>query len=365
MKTFKLAYFMFLFLTNSLLFGQNEALRKEIDKIIRYDTDIDYDKTPGFIIGILDNDSTYFLSFGTSKKGQNVSFIKDDIFEIGSVSKLFTSSLIRLAEEEGLLTLDEKVNENFPPEYRNPRLNDLQITDLVNHQSGLPLRPLFFGKKQKDGQDPYAEYQNSDLLKFYKNFVPSDKKFEYSHTNYALLELILEHKYKSSLQDVLAKKLLPTLGMEHTFIDFAETKNNILVPGYDRSMKVVAPWKYSSFRGSEGVKSCTSDMISFIKSHMNISQTKLDDVLGAGFTDEDFESFNDKLSINNGWHQVNRQNFKIFMHTGRTSGHNVFVGMVRETKTAVVIMANSSVGTGDLGFQVLRLINYNWKRDNS
>jgi hypothetical protein len=52
---------------------------------------------------------------------------------------------------------------------------------------------------------------------------------------------------------------------------------------------------------------------------------------------------------------------KIGIHTGRTSGHSCFMGMVKETNTAVVIFSNSWMGTGDLGLQILRMINQNWK----
>lgn len=106
-------------------------------------------------------------------------------------------------------------------------------------------------------------------------------------------------------------------------------------------------------------------MVTFLKANMKMSGTGLDSIFDNNFGRNEFRSFNDQLSVSMGWHNINKNHFNIVMHTGMTSGHSAFVGMVRETKTAVVIFANSSLGTQDLGLQILRLINYNWKRINS
>jgi len=73
--------------------GQANDLRIEIDKLIRYDTEIDFKKLPGFLVAVIDNDSTYYFSFGTRLNAEKSNFSKDDIFELGSITKVFTSSL--------------------------------------------------------------------------------------------------------------------------------------------------------------------------------------------------------------------------------------------------------------------------------
>lgn len=356
---------LFIALNVTCLSGQSFHLRAEIDKIIRFDTDIDFKKTPGFIVAVIDNDSTYYMSFGSKDKKEKVEFTKDDIFEIGSVTKVFTASILRILVSEGKIKESDYVNDWLPVPYRNPRLSTLTINDLLHHQSGLPKRPLFFGKKEKVLQNPYALYQEKDLLEFYRDYLPDEKSFEYSHTNFALLEVIINSVTGKSYQDVLNELIIKPLGMNATFTDFPEKRQNYIAPGYDRALKKVTPWTYSSFKGSEAIKTSPADIISFLKANMNMSGSYLDTILNQSFHSRQFQSFNNKLSITMGWHNVNKSDYNIVMHTGMTSGHNVFVGIVRETKTAVVIFANSSFGTQDLGFQILRLINFNWKRINS
>ncbi len=352
-------------LINGSCYGQSSVLYSEIDKIIRYDTDIDMKKTPGYIIGVFDNDSTYFFSFGTKILKDKVDISKDDIFESGSISKLFTAALISILSAEGKIDITETVNKYLPKQYVNPRLSDLTISDLVHHQSGLPRRPLYFGKKEKSLQNPYANYSDKDLLEFYRDYIPDRKTFEYSHTNYALLEMIIQSISGVAYQDLLNEKIFSPLKMAHTFADFPEEKLSLLVPGYDRAQKKVNPWTFASFKGSEAIKTSPNDMITFLKAHVNLTGTYLDTILGNNLNTLAMPGFNESLAIGMGWYNFSKNKLNVFMHTGNTSGHNAFAAMVRETKTGVVIFSNSSIGTQDLGLQILRLINYNWKRVNS
>jgi CubicO group peptidase (beta-lactamase class C family) len=335
--------------------GQESAteseIRIEIEKLIRYDSEISFKKTLGFIVGILDNDETYFVSFGQKQKKTKEVISKDDIFEIGSVTKVFTATLFYKWIEENKITAQDKVNAYLDESWQNPRLNELTISDLLNHNSGFTKLPSFFGKKEKDIQSPYSYYQKEDLLKYYRDFIPdSERKFLYSHTNYAILEIIAEKVAGIPFNDIIQSQILSTVEMENSFIDFPETEKSS--PGYDRSGKLALPWKFASFKGSEALKSTAADLVKFIRYYHFNSEPK--EVLSP--------TFNAHLSINRGWHLVNMGTFDIYTHTGKTTGHNAFVAFIKESKTAVVILANSSVGTEDLGFQILRMINHNWKR---
>lgn len=342
------------FLATFTLSGQEEDIRIELDKLIRYDTEISFSKTPGFIIGILDNDKTMFFPFGQRKLKTDDFLSKDDIFEIGSITKVFTASIVLKLADEGILQLDGKVNDYLDEEWQNPRLSQLSIYDLLYHQSGFPQRPAFIGKTEKEPGNPYAGYSKKDLLAYYRDYIPETPGFNYSHINYALLEIIIEHTTHKAYHDVLDALILRPEHLNHTFADFPEQKEDLIAPGYNRSKKQVKPWTYHSFKGSEGIKSSAADLLEYVKQYV--------------FTDaivsypDTAVSFNERLSIWNGWQIIKMNGFNIMMHTGHTTGHYAFLAAIKETKTAVVILANSSIGTDDLGLQVLRMINYNWSR---
>jgi serine-type D-Ala-D-Ala carboxypeptidase/endopeptidase len=345
------------------LFGQTSRLEKEIDKIISFDSDITYELTPGFIVGVIDGDSTYYVSFGKHKAPFSGKISEHDVFEIGSLSKTLTASLVIAMAEDKKLSLEDKINNYVSVDFQNPRLKNLTLEQLLNHKTVFPKRPAMFGDREDDAQNPYGNYTKNDLLNYYRNFVPEkNAEFNYSHVNYALLELAVESACNCDFNSALDSFLFKNLNLKNTFVDLKENKENVISPGFDRSLNLVNPWTFASFAGSEGIKSNASDLINFLKPFMASSNTSFDSYFPS-ITKQNNPSFNDKLFYSLGWHGIKiNKKIKAMVSNGSTSGHSAFIGMVPETKTGVVVLSNSSYGTKDLGLLVLRMINYNWKR---
>ena len=343
--------------------AQNDHVRKEIQKIIRYDTDLDFAETPGFVVGIIDGDSLMSLGFGEYDK-LHAQELNKLIFELGSITKVLTSSLLQNLDAKGFLSVDDPVNTYIHPQYQNPRLQSLTIQDLIDHYSGFPRRPQDFGVKEVDIHNPYAYYSEEDLLKYYAEYIPSEdffQKFSYSHINYALLTIVIQRATGQRFDSVLKSLALKPLNMSNSFIQIPENKRKNVVQGYTAAGKTVPPWTYSSFGGSEGLKSCLGDLFYFVQSLIN------DDEVNDWFLDIENENlratdFNKYIQISNGWFVLQNKGNEVFTHTGKTSGHSSYIGLVKNTKTAVIVLSNSSVGTKDLGYLILRMINNNWKR---
>ena len=71
--------------------------------------------------------------------------------------------------------------------------------------------------------------------------------------------MIITGLTSKSYQDILNEKIFSPLGMTNSFVDFNEKKENVTTPGYTRALKKVEPWTFSSFKGSEGIKSSAED----------------------------------------------------------------------------------------------------------
>lgn len=348
----------------SIIWAQQSQLAGEITKIIQYDADLSYDLTPGFVVAISDGDSTYVLPFGKVAGHKDIALDAAAIFETGSVTKSLTSLLVFALEQAGSLRLSHKVNSYLPVEYQNPRLKDLTVMDLLNHQAPFPRRPHWFGEHEENPQNPYEFYSKSELLKYYAGFVPPKNQtdFSYSHINYALLEVVVENASGLAFGDALETYVFQPLGMYNSFIEFKEKKEDVITPGVDRSMAMAEPWSFNSFAGSEGLKSNAADLILFLRAMMGQSSTSLD-LLANNILSLEKPSYNEKLFYTSGWHgiKINKRT-KAVINNGNTNGHSAFIGMVPENKTAVVVLSNSAFGTKDLGLLILRMINYNWKR---
>lgn len=366
--TFRILIFSLLFIlyntSHSVAQIDLEHIKNEITKIIDYDTEIDYKSTPGFAVAIIDGDSSFVFGFGSSHPENEMALDGKSIFEIGSVTKSFTASLITILAEHNILSLDDKVNDHLATQYINPRLSDLTVNDLLTHFSGLPKLPKYIGSKQKDPQNPYADYTKVDLREFYRSFIPEDKiEFIYSHVNYGLLEIIIENATGSDYESALNSFLLKPLRMTNTYIHKSEDSGRAITFGFDRAGRQTKSWDFASFGASEGLKSNLEDLILFTRAHLGTTDSGLDNILALNHEPEVQTHYNDRIYAGKGWHIFNqKKNFNIMTHSGKTYGHRAYISFIKETKTGVIILSNSSVGTEDLGLLILRMINDNWKR---
>jgi D-alanyl-D-alanine-carboxypeptidase/D-alanyl-D-alanine-endopeptidase len=346
------------------LAAQNGDLKVEIERIILHDTEISLDETPGFIIGIVDQDSTYFVEFGSDIKGEKTTLNAEDIFEIGSITKVFTASLVSILVAEGKIEYTDKINSFLPTDFQNPRMDDISILDLIQHTSGLPVRPYFFGLRERDPQNPYGYYEKSELLSFYVNFIPkSTGSFNYAHTNYGLLEIVLESATQMSFDKLMDTYMFSPLKMDSSFVFFKERKKNIVTTGYDRAARETDPWTFASFGASEGIKTSASNLIKFMQVNLGLIDHPYVEIFAMNHNKEVETDFNESIRTGRGWQIIDqKKGYDIITHNGKTNGHNAFISFIKETGTGVIILSNSNIGTRDLGFLILRMINFNWKR---
>jgi CubicO group peptidase (beta-lactamase class C family) len=348
------------------VFTQSTELRKEINKLISYDTDIDLKSNPGFMIGVIDNDSTFFFRYGATVDNEGETYDEQSVFEIGGLTKVFTAGLLEVLAKEGHIKYTDRVNSYLPEDQRNPRMKDLTIYHLAMHLSGFPKRPTLFGKKEKERNNPYKYYTKADLIKFYTQYVPNKdeyEKFKFAHTNYALIEYVLEQKMQSSFEVILKEHLLSKLDLSKTYLDPTELRATELSTGYNRAGIDASPWVFQSFGGSEGLKSNVKELSEYVRANMGISHTELDKTLPATHEIQLSSTYDKNIHLGKAWHIIDtKSDYDIRMHTGTTGGHKAFVAFVDETKTGVVLLSNSSLGTEDLGMLILRMINHNWKR---
>ena len=143
-------------------------------------------KSVGMAIGVIEGGRTQVFGFGRTVLGGEKTPDGKSLYEIGSVTKVFTSLALADMAEEGLVRLDDPVQRYLPDDVKVPSRSGRAITleDLATHSSGLPRLPgniIVFALKNP--QDPYASFKEKDLYDFFKTWKPehdSGSKFEYS-----------------------------------------------------------------------------------------------------------------------------------------------------------------------------------------
>ncbi len=330
----------------------SQPLRVQIEKLIRYDTDISLQGIPGFIVGIIDGDSSYVLPFGVQGLNSTDVLTENDVFEIGSLTKVMTAHILLKLYEKQLLEVDDPLNKYLPPEYQNPSIT-ATLRDVLMHHAGLPKIPETIGSTQIDMDSLYSGFSKTDLLSWYRDVIPGAlEEFRYSHAGYALLELVIENVTDESYAKVFDRYIAEEYGLQNTHA----LQRASFTAGHDLAGRKSVPWSFQSFRGSEGAQSCLSDLMIYVYALLEDNTTPL-------LWDTYRPTGEKKLQIAPGWYRfLPKKDFPVYVHSGRTAGYSVMIAFSRKTQTGVIILANSSTGTDDLGLLILRMINKQWRR---
>ncbi len=177
----------------------------------------------------------------------------DTVFEIGSITKVFTSVILADMVVHGEVKLDTPVAQLLPAGVRVPQRNGKPITllDLAMHVSGLPLMPPDF--KPADMENPFAGFGAPQLYAFLSAYqLPRDPKFQYEYSNLGvgLLAHALARKAGMSYSELLRVRILDPLGMTSTSIVLSEDQKRRLATGYDNSLIPAKNWNFDVLAGA-------------------------------------------------------------------------------------------------------------------
>jgi len=184
------------------------------------------------------------------------------IYQIGSVTKQFTAAVILKLQEEGKLSVNDKLSKYFP---EFTYADQITLNNLLTHTSG-----IYNYTNDIDENDsaivcnPVSKQLVLDLI-FKKNldFVPGTR-FSYDNSGYYLLGLIIEKvtgkSYESEVRDIIFNPL----GMNHSFFDFRDAKDTNLATGYKKlnahEQIIAQRWDSTVTYAAGGIFSTTGDM---------------------------------------------------------------------------------------------------------
>jgi CubicO group peptidase (beta-lactamase class C family) len=317
----------------------------------------------GAAVGIVDkqqNLQEYY--FGTLSKDGMKQPDSHSIFEIGSITKTFTSTLLAQMILDGKIDLADELEFLLPEgEVTVPHYNGTLIImeHLATHTSGLPKRPQDSGQPLPPGYDPndlYAAYTTSyvyDYLSSYCNllFEPGTR-YAYSNTGMGLVGHVLGLVDGSSYEEVLRREIIEPLGLNETSLDLNEDQILNLAPGHDEHLYSVSNYHAQDvFQGAGFIKTSLNDMLIYLKAQMGLTETSLDEAIEmthqsyfdvGGVTYDDREG-SYHLSIGLAWHiDVLPEGYTFYSHGGRTNGYMAYMAFNLETLTGVVILCNQS-----------------------
>ncbi len=314
---------------------------------------VDSKRATGLVAGVLDGDAKRVIAAGVSGTGRPLD--GDTVFEIGSITKVFTASLLSDMVRRGEVKLDDPISKYLPATVRAPSRNGRQITllDLATQSSGLPRLPD--NLSPRDTTNPYADYTVEKLYEFLSRYeLPRDvgSKYEYSNLGVGLLGHLLARKAGTTYEELLTKRILTPLQMGDTAITLSPAMRKRLASGHDDSGAIVPNWDLPTLAGAGGLRSTVSDMLKFLAANLG----KGDPVTAAVLADTHRvrrASEQPGLDIALAWHVLHPFGDELVWHNGGTGGYHSWIGFVAKRRSGAVVLSNSSGNIDDIGIHIV------------
>ena len=276
------------------------------------------------------------------------------VFEIGSITKVFTASVLSDMVARREVKLDDPVANYLPRAVHMPvRGRPISLLDLATQVSGLPRLPDNLAPR--DPSNPYADYSVPQLYEFLSRYqLPRDPgaSYEYSNLGMGLLGHALALRARMSYEQLVARRLLTPLGMRETAITLTPPLRARLAPGHDEAGKVVPNWDLPTLAGAGALRSTASDMLAFLAANVDTSATPIGRALRQTH-DPRQATDNPNLKVGLAWHILSRPIGNIVWHNGGTGGYRTFIGFDPVRRIGVVVLSNFNRSVDDLGYHLL------------
>ena len=295
------------------------------------------------------NLSTYH--FGKRGRWNNIPTDNATVYEVGSITKTFTSALLAQGVVAGRYSLDTPVVDLLPEGTIVPESpgREIQLGDLASHISGLPSSPWNLRPRLND---PFADYTMEQLYDFLAEHslkAAPGERYLYSNLGVALLGIALANEEGMPYETLLTERLLEPLDLTDTTLEFTDEQRTRMAKPYDQTF--LSPfafppqrghnWDLGIFAPAGAIKSTLPDMIRYLQANMSPEGTVLESVAPFLYTER--FAISDVFGVALGWHvsHLGDDSPDIIWHNGATGGYNAFMGFFRGTQTGVIILSNT------------------------
>jgi D-alanyl-D-alanine-carboxypeptidase/D-alanyl-D-alanine-endopeptidase len=312
-------------------------------------------KSVGIVVGLVDDKGTRIICYGKPSQESAQIVDGDSVFEIGSVTKVFTAILLADMVERGEVSLNDPISKYLPKSVKTPTRDGKEITlrDLSSQISGLPRMPSNFAPK--DNQNPYADYSVEQMYAFLSGYTLTrdiGAKYEYSNYGVGLLGHILALRAGTDYETLVRTRIAQPLRMDNTRIKLTPDMQARLAHGHGPALKPVTNWDLPTFAGAGALRSTANDMLKFIAANLGLNQSPLLAAMQKTHQPQHDTGIPD-LEIGLGWHILKKFDTEIVWHNGGTGGYHSFIGFDKKKRKGVVVLSNSTNDIDDIGRHVL------------
>ena len=312
---------------------------------------------PGMVIGIIGPQGRRIVAYGRRDASDPRPVDADTLFEIGSITKLFTAVLLTDMVQRGEVKLQDPADSFLAPGMTLPAWGARRITlvDLATHTSGLPDFPPNLAAKNP--LNPFGDYDQQRLAAFLAGYrLPHSPGayYSYSSVGVGLLGDLLARREGVSYETLVRSRVLGPLGMNSTGVTLSPDQARRLTPGHTRWLTPAPYWDLPVLTGAAGLRSSANDLLTFLGANLGYVRSPLNGPMTAMLdvrrpTDWRY----DAQAI--GWIVSRTPMGEIAQHEGMTSGCRSYIAYDLRRRTGVVVLANAAtqVQLDDIGDSLL------------
>jgi D-alanyl-D-alanine-carboxypeptidase/D-alanyl-D-alanine-endopeptidase len=315
-------------------------------------------KSLGTVVGILSPKGRRFVSYGQARQGDPRPLDGDTVFEVGSVTKIFTALLLADMVQRGEVALDDPLSK-YLPGVKVPERNGRKITlvDLATHTSGLPFFPSDIPLTDPaEVSRVVAKYSVADVHRFLSTFELAEdigSKWAYSNLGFGLLGEALARRAGKDYETLVRERITGPLGMKSTAITVSPAMKARLAAGYDAQLRPAPEMDMPAFLAAGCLRSTANDLLTLLAAFTGDKKSSLAPAMAAMLrTRRPGPGLEQALA----WWivKVGQDDDGFVAFGGQTAGFASTIAYDPETHVGVVVLSNGTQDDGGLGWHLLR-----------
>jgi CubicO group peptidase (beta-lactamase class C family) len=309
-------------------------------------------RIPGLAIGVVkDGRVIYAKGFGATKPDNKQPITTQSVFNLASITKLFTATAIMQLVEQGKINLDARVTEYLPYfKLKDERFGQITIRHLLNHTSGLGFIEENPFERKADFDAGALERHICAMENLTLESAPGEK-YEYSNEGFDILGDVIAKVSKSAYEDYIERNIFEPLEMKNSTVLVSRE----IPPRYfsDEEGKTNINEKVPfnrAFAPSSALNSNIDDMNRWMLACLNrgtlagkqiLKAMSYDAMWGLSVKSENGNrEFPRGGQMGGGWFRWNYKNHQIVGHGGAELGFNSFVALAPNDSVGVVVLGN-------------------------
>jgi D-alanyl-D-alanine-carboxypeptidase/D-alanyl-D-alanine-endopeptidase len=310
----------------------------------------------GLVLGLIEGKQRRVFSYGRLDLDDDRAPDGDTLFELGSVTKVYTALLLAEMVRRGEAALDEPVQALLPAGVRVPTRNGRSITlhDLATHQSGLP--PLSEIVVSADTSNANLSCSVDDLYRFLSTHELQHRigvRFRYSDLNGGLLGHALSCRAGMDYEPLIRERILLPLGLRSSGIVLSEALAGRLAPGHDLRLAAAPNSNLGPpFAGAGALRSTANDQLTFIEAMLGSGPSSLAAPIGDTLVIRRSRG-NRTRKVGLGWGIDILDDDELVVHGGETGGYSAMVAFLRRAAVGIVMLCNARCKIGDIGLHLI------------